>query len=582
MNETNSALDALLSQVDAAALMDSVREITRQVRLSGTPEEAEIFRLLKRKLTALGLDVALTYHKAYVSLPREAALTVDGKAVRCTTHSMLPSVSALTGALVYCPAEKIAEEYKEDIRGKIIVTEGLALADVMRAAERRGAAGVIFITGRHIHEMIVSDLWGSPTPGAADDAIKIPAVSISQGDGETLKQKIQRGTCGAVMTAVVENRWTDLPLLTADLSCDASEQYLLLSAHVDSWHRGAMDNASGNAAALEIARLLTAVQADLRRGVKFVFWSGHSHGRYAGSAAYCDANFHDLYARCFLHVNADCLGGRGAAVLTQAACMAETKRLGATAILKVTGEILEGVRFGRSSDQSFWGTGTPSLFSGVSEQPPTAESDASSAAFALLFGGGKSGGFGWWWHTTEDTVDKIAPENLKRDCQIYLAAVYTACTALRIPFQLSAGTAELRETLRRYAALAGEALDFTAARQAAESLHDAIVRVEQRESRSIDPDDANAYNRFAVKLEQILIPLGYVKGSRYAHDPATRQPHIPKLEEVADLAAARAPNERHALQTLLRRRLNDVHCSLCQAHSLVSDFLAERGKAEGK
>ena len=97
-----------------------------------------------------------------------------------------------------------------------------------------------------------------------------------------------------------------------------------------------MDNASGNAASLEIARILAAEQSFLRRGVRVVFWSGHSHGRYAGSTAFCDAFFQDIHDNAFLHVNADCLGGCGATLLSQGGCMAESWALGDFAIRTVT------------------------------------------------------------------------------------------------------------------------------------------------------------------------------------------------------------------------------------------------------
>lgn len=86
---------------------------------------------------------------------------------------------------------------------------------------------------------------------------------------------------------------------------------------------------------------------------------------------------------------------------------------------------------GRSGDHSFWGTGIPSLFMGISEQEPS--SDPTSLAFAKMFNTSNSGGFGWWWHTTEDTLDKIDPKFLKRDCEIYLLAVYRSLTDPVIP-----------------------------------------------------------------------------------------------------------------------------------------------------
>ena len=76
----------------------------------------------------------------------------------------------------------------------------------------------------------------------------------------------------------------------------------------------------------------------------------------------------ELAQHGLLNINTDCLGGRGATVLTQSpamACTADLARFALKAGASV--EDWEGTRFNRSCDQSFWGCGVPSLFSQVSE-----------------------------------------------------------------------------------------------------------------------------------------------------------------------------------------------------------------------
>lgn len=566
-------LDELLLQVDADRLMASVREITKEVRLAATPGEAKIVDYIKNSLQAMGLEVKLFYEKAYISLPLKALLIVGGKEIACSTHSMLPSAANVSAEVIYVAPEKLSVSSKSEIAEKIVLTEGLATSFALRSAEEKGAAGVIFITGEYIHEMIVSDVWGSPTPQDKALYLTTPAVSINRADGERLKSLLREKKERAVMRCTVENAWVGLPILTADLKSKNSPDYLLLSGHVDSWHYGAMDNASGNAAVLEIAALMKLAEEKLQRGIKFVFWSGHSQGRYAGSTAFCDAYFNDLFAHCFLHINVDCLGAKGASILTQAACMAETKALGAAAIRKVTGACLEGVRFGRSCDQSFWGTGTPSLFSGVAEQAPRSDGDAASKAFSLLFGGAKSGGFGWWWHTAADTIERLDPANLKRDCQIFLAAVYMASMEKLIPFVLSDAIAEIKETLEQYALKAKDAIDFSETLQLLEQLRCTVAEIEAQNKRYHTAARIQAYNTFTLKLEQILVPLNYVKGSIYEHDTALRRPPIPLLEEIDDLATLEDVHTRQSLLILLQRRCNQVQHQIRQALAMTEQFV---------
>src|SRR2546429_5869908 len=73
-----------------------------------------------------------------------------------------------------------------------------------------------------------------------------------------------------------------------------------------------MDNAAANATMLEVARLLGGRADRLRGGPRVAFWSGPSHGRYAGSAWYADHAWSELHRRCVLHLNADSTGARGA------------------------------------------------------------------------------------------------------------------------------------------------------------------------------------------------------------------------------------------------------------------------------
>ena len=89
------------------------------------------------------------------------------------------------------------------------------------------------------------------------------------------------------MFTSVDTSWRPIPELVADLDVDGRD-YVMFSGHVDSWHYGAMDNASANATMIETARMLADNRESLRRGVRFAFWSGHSHARYAGSTWFAD------------------------------------------------------------------------------------------------------------------------------------------------------------------------------------------------------------------------------------------------------------------------------------------------------
>ena len=60
------------------------------------------------------------------------------------------------------------------------------------------------------------------------------------------------------------------------------DEFVLFHGHLDSWHVGIGDNATGDATLLEIARVFDANRDKLARSLRIAWWSGHSHGRYAG------------------------------------------------------------------------------------------------------------------------------------------------------------------------------------------------------------------------------------------------------------------------------------------------------------
>ena len=82
-----------------------------------------------------------------------------------------------------------------------------------------------------------------------------------------------------------------------------SRKFVLVSGHYDSWYEGVTDNGVANAAMMEMARVFKEHQSELDRSVVFAWWSGHSDGRYSGSAWYYDHHWQELQEDCrFVHI----------------------------------------------------------------------------------------------------------------------------------------------------------------------------------------------------------------------------------------------------------------------------------------
>jgi hypothetical protein len=347
---------------DAVSLDNLTRhnaEIAKGVRLSGSADEAEAFAYIAAQCRSYGMAVEQYAIDAYVSLPGAAALTVtspEERALACITHSfsLATGPAGLTAPLVAVGKGTGPADYAgKEVRGAIVVTDGLAMPAVAHAAYQAGAAGMICVNPAGLHEMIISPVWGTPTPETAPYLPHLVAVSVRKEDGEALKAMMARGPVTVRLQTEVETAWRPIPTLTAEIPGNAEDRYVLLSGHVDSWHYGAMDNASANATMLEVGRILSEHRGEMRRGLRLAFWSGHSHARYGASAWYADNFWADLHDHCVCHVNAESTGGIGADNLADAGCMAETWRFAAGPVREVAGQELRYRRLARNGDQSF-------------------------------------------------------------------------------------------------------------------------------------------------------------------------------------------------------------------------------------
>ena len=67
----------------------------------------------------------------------------------------------------------------KELRGKIAISEGLAMPAKELAAAAAGAVGQIHINDEHIHEMCISPVWGTPIPETAGLLPKVPAMAVT-------------------------------------------------------------------------------------------------------------------------------------------------------------------------------------------------------------------------------------------------------------------------------------------------------------------------------------------------------------------------------------------------------------------
>ncbi len=581
MSKLSKEERALVEQVSAERLEDHVINITRKVRLSGSPEEQETFRYIARTLEGWGFEIEEHHPECWTSWPVAALLEILGAkpgSIPCITHSMAASTPPEGVVLDLLDVERAEPTSlaKRSLAGRAVLCDGLAMPGKVFRVEQAGAAAQIHVCGERLHEMITSIVWGSPAPESASLLPKTPIVSVNTEGGARLREALGRGPVRIRLRATVDTRWRPLPLLIAHLRAPrGAGDFVLMSGHVDSWHYGAMDNGGGNATQMEVGRIFATRKRHLRRDLRLAFWSGHSHARYGGSAWYADHCWRDLHDHCVLHLNVDCVGAKGATCLTEAVAMAEARDLGSACVEKIARQRLSGARPPRAADQSFWGHGVPSLFMSPSEQP--ADRSESALAYAQLMGSRtRSGGLGWWWHTAEDTPDKLDPSHLVRDAQIYVLAAQRVLEDPVLPLDYRAAVAEARAILTAYSEEAQGRFDLGPVFGLLEELATAVEKLERRIRGKTLPSGAPELANFCLMaLGRELIPISYCRSGPFEHDTTEPVPPFPGLEPMRRLGAL-PPNGDAARQLTvgLVRQRNKVCYHLSNALATTQAALA--------
>ena len=522
----DDAVETLCRAVDEAALMADMRVFAQRTKLSGTAEELESFRYLQQRMDDAGFRTELVMHDALISLPGTSRVVAGGRALASITHSFSRASPAdgVTGRLIDVDEGRPADVAGQDLRGAILLVQGIASPGVAARAAQAGAAGQLHVSPHeHLHEMCISPVWGSPSEATVAGLPATVAATISFDDGTALRDRLRAGEAlTATLHAEVDTGWRKTPILVADLDGpDPGGPFILLSGHHDTWFEGVMDNGGANATMIEVARQCAQARDRWRRGLRVCFWSGHSHGRYSGSAWYVDQHWDELDRRCAAHVNVDSTGGIGATELTGSMVSAELAQVAATAVMAETGQVHGATRLNRSSDMSFLGVGIPSMFGSVSMQPPSPLKMRNA--------------LGWWWHTRHDLLDKIDPGHLVRDTRVVLRAMWPLLTDPVLPLHPEAQLDGLLAELRVLADALGNRFALKAVTHEATALRDRVARM----SRATSGAEADRSNAALMRVARALVPLDYTSGDRFSHDPALPLPAWPSLSSLRALAACR-------------------------------------------
>lgn len=209
---------------------------------------------------------------------------------------------------------------------------------------------------------------------------------------------------------------------------DLADEIVIISAHFDSWNgpgsMGTTDNGTGSAVMLEAARILKAVNAQPRRTIRMILWSGEEQGL-LGARAYVASLSEEekaLISVCFVDDGGtNYQGGLGAPDIMKDYLMAATAPITNVFHSETDGKALNvnihstgnSIPAGGSSDHAaFNAVGIPGFFW-----------DEVGRA-----------NYGYGWHTQYDRVDLAIPEYLQQSSTTTAVTAYNlACAPTLLP-----------------------------------------------------------------------------------------------------------------------------------------------------
>jgi N-acetylated-alpha-linked acidic dipeptidase len=234
----------ILEQISIDAPWALVERFSTLTRLSGSEDEAVAVQYITDQLSSFGVDYTVHHPTCLISLPGKATLRTTGsggKSYTVKTPSFSPHTNGeeITAELAYVPGQQAAgimdlfgaqrsAAEEQDLRGKVVITEGMGMSARGFDLEKSGAVAAIFVNpGERIHEGITTTSWGSPDLDSLGRTPPIPIITINRPDGLELIERARQGTVEVVFSNQVEVGWRPIPVIVAEIrGAQVPEEFL--------------------------------------------------------------------------------------------------------------------------------------------------------------------------------------------------------------------------------------------------------------------------------------------------------------------------------------------------------------------
>ena len=228
-----------------------------------------------------------------------------------------------------------------------------------------------------------------------DDGMRIPAAAVTVEDALLMGRLAARGPLRMHLTLTPQNLpEVDSFNVIADLpGSDKADEVVVVSGHLDSWDlaTGANDDGAGVASAMAVLETLKKLQLQPRRTIRMVAWMNEENGG-RGGRAYFAAHQHALDKQ-FAAIESDSGAGRPFGILASVGAPAEK-------LFAPLRQALQPIGAQAFTRRDQLGTGDLHMLE-----------SGGVPSFEPLVDGHD---YFHYHHTAADTLDKVAPENLRR------------------------------------------------------------------------------------------------------------------------------------------------------------------------
>ncbi len=409
---------------------ERLTELTDQIgpRLSGSLGAEAAVTLVAEGMRRDGLQVSLPavkvphwvrgietaelveYAHRPAGLTQKVVLTALG-------GSAATAAAGLTAPVVIVHSEEELQQRAAEIKGRIVlfdVAYDQHLADNGHAGEAYGDAGWIRFYGPArasrlgAAAALVRSVGGAdyrlPHTGMTgwDGAAPIPAAAVTAEDAMLMSRLAAKGAIQLHLTLTPQTLPdADSHNVIGEIGgSDKAAEIVIVSGHLDSWDlaQGAIDDGAGLAAALGVADVFQQLGLKPRRTVRIIGWMNEENG-VRGGKAYFAAN---QLQHHFAAIESDIGGGRPLGLIASVSRENESQFAALKPLLRSIGApLFERHEYAGGTDiGALTASGVP--------------------AFEPLL---DTRSYFSYHHTPADTLDKVEPENLRR--QVALLAMLT-------------------------------------------------------------------------------------------------------------------------------------------------------------